>query len=50
VNKGQLNPGIYNVQWNGKNHSGKTLPSGLYFYELIGGDQYRKIKKMTLLK
>ena len=50
VTKGQLNPGIYNVQWNGKDHSGKTLPSGLYFYELEAGNEFRQIKKMTLVK
>ena len=50
VTKGQLNPGIYNVQWNGKDNSGKTLPSGLYFYELEAGNEFRQIKKMTLVK
>ncbi len=50
VTKGRLDAGTYNVQWNGRDHSGNTLPSGLYFYELDGGKQFRKIKKMTLLK
>ena len=50
VTKGRLDAGTYNVQWNGRDHSGNTLPSGLYFYELDGGKQFRKIKKMTLMK
>ena len=50
VTKGRLDAGTYNVQWNGRDHSGNTLPSGLYFYELDGGKQFRTIKKMTLLK
>ena len=50
VSKGRLDAGTYNVQWNGRDHNGNNLPSGLYFYELDGGKQFRKIKKMTLMK
>ena len=50
VTKGRLDAGTYNVKWNGRDHSGNTLPSGLYFYEVVGGNQFRKVKKMTLLK
>ena len=50
VSKGRLDAGTYNVQWNGRDQNGNNLPSGLYFYELDGGKQFRKIKKMTLLK
>ena len=50
VSKGRLDAGTYNVQWNGRDHNGNNLPSGLYFYELDGGKQFRTIKKMTLLK
>ncbi|MBC8343546.1 MAG: T9SS type A sorting domain-containing protein [Bacteroidetes bacterium] len=49
-NEGQLNAGIYNVRWNGRDQIGNALASGIYFYELQAGDQFRKIKKMTLLK
>ena len=50
VAKGRLDAGTHNVQWNGRDHNGNVLPSGLYFYELDGGKRFRKIKKMTLLK
>ena len=50
VAKGRLDAGIHNVQWNGRDHNGNVLPSGLYFYELVGGKQFRKVKKMTLVK
>ena len=50
VAKGRLDAGTHNVQWNGRDHNGNVLPSGLYFYELVGGKQFRKVKKMTLVK
>jgi len=40
----KLNPGIYEVEFNGA-----SLPSGVYFYRLIAGD-YAAVKKMILLK
>jgi hypothetical protein len=40
----KLNPGTYEVEFNGAN-----LPSGVYFYRLIAGD-YAAVKKMLLLK
>ncbi|MFI5144828.1 MAG: T9SS type A sorting domain-containing protein [Ignavibacteria bacterium] len=43
VNK-QLNPGSYEVEWNGTDYS-----SGVYYYELTAGD-YTQTKKMVLLK
>ena len=39
-----LNPGTYEMKFNGTN-----LPSGVYFYQLIGGDFYES-KKMLLIK
>jgi len=39
-----LNPGTYEVEFNGTNLSG-----GVYFYQLIGGDFYES-KKMLLIK
>jgi len=37
-------PGTYNVTWNGKNLYGVTVPSGVYFYNLVTdiGDISRK--------
>jgi hypothetical protein len=42
--------GKISVEWNGKNHSGKSCPSGVYFYKLISGDKELAANKMLLLK
>ncbi|MFC1887632.1 tandem-95 repeat protein [Candidatus Cloacimonadota bacterium] len=42
-------PGIYNVSWNGKDDSGNSVSSGIYFYKLEAGGT-SKIKKMMLLQ
>lgn len=44
-----LAPGIYEVQWDGKDNSGAQVSSGLYFYELSAGN-FRMLGKMILLK
>ncbi|GAB4378465.1 MAG: hypothetical protein Kow0042_27000 [Calditrichia bacterium] len=44
-----LKPGSYEVTWDGKDQFGKTMPSGLYFYELQSG-QVKLMGKMVLLK
>lgn len=49
-NEGQLNAGTYNVRWNGRDQMGNPLASGIYFYELKAGDQFKQIKKMTFVK
>ena len=41
--------GSYHVVWNGKDHSGHQVPSGLYYYQIIA-DGFKKVRKMTLLK
>ncbi len=50
IDQGFLNPGSYTVTWNGKDTFGNFVPSGVYFYEIKAGEQFQKIKKMTLLK
>jgi hypothetical protein len=40
----QLNPGTYEVEWDGDNY-----PSGVYFYKLITAD-YTETKRMVLVK
>lgn len=50
LNQGMLDAGTYRYQWNSKDLAGNPLASGVYFYELQAGDQFRQIKKMTLLK
>jgi photosystem II stability/assembly factor-like uncharacterized protein len=41
--------GDHTVRWDGRDASGRTVPSGTYLYELKAGDQ-RETRKMTLLK
>jgi hypothetical protein len=50
VTRAQLDAGTYSIQWNGTDQKGNMLPSGLYFYELEAGNEFRQIKKMTLVK
>ena len=49
VNTNQL-AGQYNVNWNGKDSYGNSVPSGVYFYSLIGGSNFSETKKMVLVK
>jgi hypothetical protein len=39
----------YKVIWDGRNNSGNSVASGVYFYRLIAGD-FRATKKMVFLK
>ncbi len=41
--------GMYEIQWDGKNKQGLTLPSGVYFYSLSAGN-FKEIRKMILAK
>ena len=50
IDKGLINAGSYTATWNGKDTFGQSVPSGVYLYEIKAGDQFRKIKKMTLMK
>ena len=42
-------PGVYNLQWDGRDDNGRPLGSGIYFYRLDSKD-FSKTKKMILLK
>jgi len=46
---GQMEPGVHNVTWDGRDNSGNTAASGIYFYRLKT-DEFSDIRKMTLLK
>jgi len=45
-----LQVGQYTYMWNGTDMSGNSVASGVYFYELQVGNQFRDIKKMVLMK
>lgn len=43
------NAGLYTVVWDGRNHSGERVPSGLYLYRLVTS-QNTMTRKMLLIK
>jgi hypothetical protein len=45
----ELSSGSHTVVWDGKNNSGRSVTSGIYFYKMKNGD-YTKTKKMILMK
>lgn len=49
LNNQQQSAGKYNITWNGKDNSGRTLASGIYFYQLQTQD-LTLTKKMMLIK
>jgi hypothetical protein len=44
---GKINPGIYSINWNGKNERGQQVSAGVYFYQLKTKD-YTKTNKILL--
>lgn len=42
--------GITHFMWDGKNESGKSVSSGIYFYQLKTANGNSQVRKMTLLK
>ncbi len=46
---GLYEPGVYVIQWNGRDTQGRLLASGLYFLQLHANSQ-RKIQKVTWLR
>jgi len=42
-------PGAHSVSWNGQDHNGRNLPSGVYLCRLTAGDKQRT-RRVTLLK
>jgi hypothetical protein len=46
---GAQNIGEHSITWDGKDNSGMSLSSGVYFYQIYAG-QYSQARKMVLLK
>jgi len=44
---GNINPGIYNINWNGRNERNQQVSTGVYFYQLKTPD-YTKTNKILL--
>ncbi len=42
--------GRYMVEWDATDDTGHSLSSGMYFYRLQVGEEFREVKKMLLLK
>ena len=49
-NKGLSKAGSHSLQWDGTNKNGKTVSSGIYFYELRTDNQTRAVKKMIIIR
>ncbi|MEW5925122.1 MAG: FG-GAP-like repeat-containing protein [Candidatus Zixiibacteriota bacterium] len=49
IDEGIKTAGKYSCQWDGRDQSGRTLPSGVYLYQ-IRTDRKTEAKKMLLLK
>jgi hypothetical protein len=47
--KGELNPGTYAYEWDGRNNFGTPVSSGMYRYRITAGN-FSETKKMMLLK
>jgi len=45
-----MEAGLHQIQWDGRNDSNIRVPSGIYFYKLKAKDAYSQTRKMLLLK
>jgi len=46
----KLDAGTHLVMWDGKDENGKSVTSGIYFYQLNAGKDFSNTKRMILLK
>ena len=44
-----INPGNYNLQWNGRDFNGKSVSAGVYLYQLKAKG-FNQTKKMLFVK
>ena len=49
VNKQQV-AGAYTARWDGKDDFGRQVASGIYIYQIKAGDNFKKSRRMLLLK
>ncbi|MGH7493458.1 MAG: FlgD immunoglobulin-like domain containing protein [bacterium] len=52
-NQGMKKAGTYAIRWDGNNHKGMRVPSGVYFYQMIAkrnGSFRAEVRKMVLLE
>lgn len=42
-------PGVYRIEWKGRDHGERTVASGVYFYSLVVGKE-TSVRKMVLMK
>lgn len=45
----ELSPGVYKLQWDGRNQAGVAVGSGIYFYRLVSGP-FTETKRMLLIR
>ena len=50
LNEGMQSPGTHTAIWNGRDQSGRAVPSGVYFYRFEGIPDAVGSRKMVLLK
>lgn len=48
--KDQLYPNTYRVRWDGTDHSGQSVSSGIYFCRLLVGDQSAVTQKILFIQ
>jgi spore coat protein A len=41
--------GVHSIEWDGRDNSGNSVPTGVYFYQLRSGE-YVQMKKMVMIK
>ena len=49
INKYHYSPGLYTVNWDGRNNAARVVSSGLYFYRITAG-KFTQTGKMTVIK
>ncbi len=48
--EGELRAGVHQAAWDGRDDQGRSVSSGVYFYVLEAGVQFRQVRKLMLLR